>query len=143
MQNVSGFGLVVQINASNTFPAGLSITQFSADTDPLDLATIEVADSEMGLNGDLITWARAAKKPMVIGVIPGSADDLNLQILLDANTVGPFNVGAQDVIQATIQYPDGGQTTLFNGIIKSGAPGRSVTGSGKQKTKTYAFDFEQ
>lgn len=142
MQNVSGYGLVVQVTASNTFPTGLSITQFAADTDPLDLATIEVADSEMGLNGDLITWAKAAKKPMVLAVIPGSDDDQNLQILFNANTVGPFNVGARDVIQCTVQYPDGSQEPLYNGIIKAGAAGRSVTGSGKQKTKTYAFDFE-
>ena len=35
--DVSGFGLVVNLIASNTFPAGLVLTQFAADTDPLDL----------------------------------------------------------------------------------------------------------
>ena len=68
-QDVSGFGLVVTIVASNTLPIGATLSQFASDADPLDFASVRIADSAMGLNGDLITWAKAVALPAVLNVI--------------------------------------------------------------------------
>lgn len=140
--DVSGFGLVANIIASNTFPLGLPITQFAGDTDPLDMNSIDIADAEMGLNGDLITWAKAVALTAIIAVIPGSTDDLNLQILFDANRVAQGKNSVQDSITLTVVYPDTSQVTLTNGKMVSGPPGRSVASGGKQKTKVYGFKFQ-
>ena len=142
MQDVSGFGVVVNLVASTTFPVGITISQFADDADPLDMASVDIADKAMGLNGDLIVWAKAVPLPMVLNVIPGSPDDVNLQTLADANRVGQGKFSAADVITATVVYPDGSTTTLANGRLLSAMFGLSVAGSGREKTRSYGFAFQ-
>ena len=88
MQNISGYGLSINILASTTFPIGLFITEFADDSDPLDIPSLQVADSAMGLNGDLIVWSKANPIKATLDVIPNSFSDRNLAILLEANRVG-------------------------------------------------------
>lgn len=140
--NISGFGTVVNFIASNTFPVGLNVTQFADDVDPLDLASVRIADTAMGLNGDLIKWARAQTLPMVISVIAGSDDDVNLQILADANRVGQGKNSANDTIAATVVYPDGSFVNLTGGAITDAQFGKGISSSGRLKTKVYAFSFQ-
>lgn len=139
--DVSGFGGVINIIASNTFPAGITVTQFSNDADPLDLASVKIADTAMGVNGDLIVWAKAVPLPMVISVIPGSQDDLNLQILADSNRVAQNKVSAADVITATVIYPDNTGAVLIGGRITDASFGKSISGDGRIKTRVYGFMF--
>lgn len=142
MQNISGFGLVVNVVASNTFPAGFTVTQFADDADPFDIPSIQIADKAMGLNGDLVVWNKATPISVTINVIPGSDDDRNLAILAEANRVGRGKRGAQDVITMTAVYPDGTALTLTPGVITDGAPGTSLASAGRKKSKAYAFTFE-
>lgn len=140
--DVSGVGTVVNLVASVTFPASLVITQFADDTDPVDMASIDIADKAMGLNGDLITWAKAVPLPMVIAVIPGSVDDINLQILADANRVGAGKQSAGDVIDATVIYPDGSSVILQTGRLTGAMFGKSISSGNRLKTRVYQFTFE-
>jgi len=139
--SVTGFGLVVTLIASNTFPTGLPITMFADDADPLSIEAVKIADTAMGLNGDLLSWSKAVPLPMMLNVIPGSADDVNLQILANANRVGQGKNSANDVISATIVYPDASVVNLTGGIITDASFGRGVASSGRQKTKAYSFLF--
>ncbi len=141
-QNVSGFGLVVTLIADKTFPVGLPITQFADDADPLDMSSIDIADTGMGLNGDLVVWQKAAKLPMVLNVIPNTTDDINLQILADANRVARGKNSAKDSISATILYPDGTTVVLSGGVMVNAQFGRGVSSQMRIKTKTYAFVFQ-
>lgn len=141
-QDVSGTGTLVALKASTTFPNLLVISQFADDSDPLDMPALQIADTAMGLNGDLLKWAKAVPIAMTLNVVPGSADDLNLQILGDANRVGQGKVSAKDNITATITYPDGSIVILNKGIIKSYMPGNSIASSQRLKTKSYVFEFE-
>ena len=141
-QDISGFGVVATIVASNTFPAGFPVTQFADDGDPLDMASISIADKAMGLNGDLITWVRANPLPAAISVIAGSIDDINLGILAEANRGGQGKLSANDVINMTVVYPDGSVITLSQGRITDAMFGKSVASSGRLKTKTYVFSFQ-
>lgn len=141
-ENVTAFGLQVRIIAVPTFPAGVTITQFADDADPLDLASVQIGDSAMGLNGDLIRWAKAVSIPMVLNVIPGSADDRNLQILADNNRVGAGKIITYDNIRAVVIYPNGNTVTLTGGIITDAMFGNSASSAGRLKTKTYAFRFQ-
>lgn len=140
--DISGFGTVVQIVASNTFPVGFPVSQFADDSDPLDFPSIQIADAAMGLNGDLITWSKAVPVAMVLNVIPGSEDDLNLALLADANRVGAGKTSARDRITATVVYPDGSVTTCTGGVITNYNPGKGVASASRLKTRSYAFSFE-
>jgi hypothetical protein len=141
-QDISGFGLVINVIASNTFPAGFVITQFADDADPFDIPAIQIADKAMGLNGDLIVWARAVPIDVSISVIPGSPDDLNLGILAQANRPSQGKVPALDVITLTGIYPDGRALTLKSGKLTNSPFGLSVASSGRLKSKTYGFTFQ-
>lgn len=140
--NITGFGLIVTLVATGTFPIGFPITKFSDDSDPLDFASVKIGDTAMGLNGDLITWSKAVPLPMVLNVIPGSQDDINLGILANANRVAQGKIGAFDDITAVVTYPDGTVITLTGGKMTDAPFGSSVSSAGRLKTKTYAFSFE-
>lgn len=142
MNDISGFGLRIQLIADKTFPVGVPVTQFADDADPFDLPSLQIADKAMGLNGDLITWSKANPIIVTLNVIPGSLDDINLGILLEANRVGRGKIGARDIITLIGIYPDGRVITLSPGSITDGMPGDSVSSAGRLKTKSYAFAFE-
>lgn len=141
-QNISGFGLQVQLIATITFPFGISITQFADDADPLDLSNMDIAEASMGLNGTLIDWSKAVYVPCSLSLIPGSDDDDNLSTLFSANRVGAGKVSVRDNIIMTLNYPDGSIANLTNGIILNGPPLKSVGSAGRYKSKTYGFAFE-
>lgn len=142
MQNISGFGLNVSIIASNTFPVGLLLNQFSDDSDAMDIENLQISDKSMGLNGDLITWSKANPIIVSLSVIPGSFTDINLGILLEANRVGQGKIGARDIINMTAVYPNEIPIIFTNGVITDGIPGIPIASSGRFKTRTYKFSFE-
>lgn len=142
MQDISGHGLKVRLVASNTYPQGITLTQFADDADPLDLPAQEIQGKGMGVNGDLVTWSRAIPTDITLNIIPGGEDDLNLGVLHEANRVGRGRTSARDVIQMTVMYPDGSTITLSPGKYTTGVPGRSVASAGRQKSKPYTFTFE-
>src|SRR4051812_48275821 len=132
-QDISGFGLVLNVIASNTFPEGFVVTQFADDADPFDIPSIQIADKAMGLNGDLIVWARAVPIDVNISVIPGSPDDANLGILAQANRPSQGKIPAQDTITLTGVYPDGRLITMQSGKMTNAPFGLSVSSSGRLK----------
>lgn len=142
MENISGFGLSVQINADVTFPSGFTVTQFADDGDPFDFPSIQIMDKAMGLNGDLVTWSVANPIMVTINVIPDSEDDRNMSILLEANRVGRGKNSARDVVSMVGIYPDGSTVALSEGVITDGMPSSGVASAGRKKSKAYSFSFE-
>lgn len=142
MKDISAFGIQVQVIASETFPAGINITQFADDADPFDSPSIQVRDKAMGVNGDLVTWSKANPLPVTINVVPMSEDDMNLGVLLEANRVGKGKLGARDVIDIIAIYPDGSVAAFTQGTITDGSSVHSAQSSGRMKSKAYQFSFE-
>lgn len=142
MVNISGNGLNVYVLADRTFPVGFNVTQFADDADPFDFPELQIADTGMGVNGDMVTWTTLAPVEVKISVIPSSDDDVSLATLLEANRGGKNKKVAKDVITMTGIYPDGRTILLNNGVIISGAPNDSVASAGRYKSKTYTFRFE-
>ena len=142
MQNISGYGLTLTLIASNTFPVGFVINQFADDADPLDVPSLQVGDSAMGINGDLIVWSKANPIKITLDVIPTSPSDRNLSILLEANRPGRGKIPARDIITLNIAYPAGNFISLTNGLITDGLPFNSVSSEGRLKSKSYNFSFE-
>lgn len=142
MENISGFGFKVRLVASDTFPAGITLTQFADDTDPFELSALNVGDKAMGLNGDLISWSKVNPLEVALNLIPAGSDDRNMEILVEANRVGRNKYTAKDVITMTAIYPDGSTITLSNGSLMSGSIGKSIASSARMKSTTYKFVFE-
>lgn len=142
MDDISVFGIRVQVVASETFPSGINITQFADDADPFDSPSIQIRDKAMGVNGDLISWSKANPIPVTLNVVPNSEDDKNLSVLFEANRVGKGKQGARDVITITAVYPDGRTASFTQGVITDGMPANSATSAGRMKSKPYAFAFE-
>ena len=142
MNDIGGFGLRIQVIASNSFPSGFTMTQFSDDGDPLDLGSIDLTDQALGLNGDLISWSKAVPLPLTLNVIPGSDDDKNLSVIAEANRIGRGKKSVRDIITMIAIYPDGSTESRTNGKMKSAMFGKSITSAGRMKTKKYDFMFE-
>lgn len=140
--DISAFGLRINIVASETFPSGITLTQFADDADPFDSPSMQIRDKAMGINGDLITWSKANPIPCSINVVPGGEDDKNLAVLFESNRVGKGKQGARDIISLTVYYPDGRTASATQGAITDGPPMDSAASSGRLKTKQYQFAFE-
>jgi hypothetical protein len=142
MQNISGFGLVARITASNTFPNGFTVTEFADDADPLDSPDLEVADSAFGLNGDMVVWTRPIGIEITTNVIPTSEGDQNLAVLVDANRIGKGKQSARDVIGIVFTYPSGMIVNMSPGIIITGSIVPQIASAGRFKTRAYRFRFQ-
>lgn len=143
MDDISAYGLRANLVASTTFPQGIDITQFADDADPFDFPDMKIADTKMALNGDLVTWSVATPITMKLAVVPGSEDDQNLSVLLEANRVGKNKQSAQDVINITAIYPQFGRAVMLTqGKLTDGPPSSAVAAVGRLKSKTYTFMFE-
>lgn len=142
MADISGFGAQLNVKASVTFPQGFIVSQFADDADPFDIPSQQIADTAMGLNGDLISWSRANPIKITLNVVPGSEDDRNLAILFEANRVGKGKQGARDEITIVAIYPNEGTLTLTGGVITDGPAGSSIGSAGRLKTNAYMFAFE-
>lgn len=139
---IGGLGLKVTIIASPVFPQGFTIDKWSDDADPLNIGDLELTQTAMGVNGDLISWNKAVPIPVELNVIPNSDDDKNLKILFNSNRAARNKVSTQDDITMIISYPDGTTNTLTGGVIKTGQVAKSVTSESRLKTATFSFEFE-
>lgn len=140
--DISAFGLRVSLSASMTFPSGITLSQFSDDSDPVDSQSVQLRDKAMGLNGDMIAWSKANPILLTLSVIPNTQDDQNLQILSAANRAAAGRMPARDEVTVTVMYPDGSAVRLVRGIITDGVIGKPVSSAGRMKTKVYQFAFE-
>lgn len=142
MEDVSGFGSTINLQASITFPSGVEISSFADDADPFDMPSLQIADKAMTVNGDLVTWSKANPIPLTIAVLPGSEDDNNLSVLAASNRPVRGRRPVRDIITATITYPDGSVVRLLRGKLTDAPMGKSLASSGRLKTKSYVFAFE-
>lgn len=142
MSDISGFGASLRILASATFPGGFEITQFADDADPLDVPTMVIGNSAMGLNGDLVSWTEANPIPITLNIIAGSEDDTNLEVLFSANRAGKNKASAKDAITLYASYPDGSKTTATVGLCTEFMPTKGIASAGRFKSRPYSFTFE-
>lgn len=143
MINISGFGLEARITASNTFPNGFLVTEWADDADPLDSPDVDLADTGMGLNGDMVVWSRPQGIEVVLSIIPNSDSDINLAVLSDANRIAKGKPISRDLVNIVFTYPNGQVATLSKGVIVNAPMMNQVASAGRLKTKTYKFRFEQ
>ncbi len=142
MENVSGTGVKAFLQASHTFPVGIWLSIFADDKDAVSSDTVNINDTAMGVNGDMVFWGTPNVVPVKFGVIDGSEDDKNLSLLLENNRVAKNKASVKDIITLTIMYPDGRKKLCVNGVIKDGAVLSSVTSNARRPSREYTFHFE-
>lgn len=142
MQNISGFGLTARLVASVSFPNGFDVSAFADDADPLDTPDLELADTSMGLNGDLLVWSRPQGIEIVMNVIAKSDDDDNLAALFEANRLGKGKTSARDIVSGTFTYPNNLVAQVTQGVMVSGTALPAIVSAGRFKSRPYRFRFQ-
>lgn len=142
MQDISAIGVSIRCIASNTFPAGFTITEFADDADPFDLPAIDIATAAMNVNGDLVVFSAPNPIAITVNVIPGSDADNNLSVVFEANRAGKNKSLARDIITLVAVYPDGATVTVSEGKMTNGVPGNSPASAGRIKSKAFSFAFQ-
>lgn len=141
MLNIAGFGTTIWMVAKTTFPVGFLINNLADDADPVDFSEIEIGEQVKGVNGDTANFSKPVLIPVNVAVLPTSASDNILNLLLQANVVNKNKAVNNDDITAVVTYANGRVTTLTDGIITGGVPSPGVSNAGRQKTMTYKFSF--
>ena len=139
MQNISGFGAKVTVVATVSFPVGFDITQFADDKDPLKIEEVELTGFELLIDGSLFTFNKGAAIKVEISVIPGSDDDINLKILLQAKKGSVIPL--PDVTSIAITYGNGGIVGFSAGAIVSGPLADSISSDARLVGNRYTFVF--
>ncbi len=142
MADVSAIGLGITLKASTTFPGGFQLTQFADDADPVDFPAATLAETAMDVNGNLISWSTPTPQDITVSVLPGSEEDENLQVLLQANRAAKGRRPARDVITMVVSYGDGSSTTCREGRIIGGPAAKSAASAGRLKSHSYQFAFQ-
>ena len=142
MTDVTGFGTLVSIVASTTFPVGFPVMSFADDTDPIDIPSLQIGEGVMGVNVDLITYKKANPIPVTIALIPNTLDQEAMNVLLLANRPSKGKKYVNDNITMVVTFPNFKVVTLSTGKIIEGVPGASIASAGRVKTFTYKFIFK-
>ena len=138
----------VSFAGSTITVAGVKITQFMDDANPVDFPDVEVSSVGINCNGKMIRYAKPAPIMMSVTVIPGSSDDKQLWSkwrsyhLEDAkNNQGTWTQSLTANI--SIGNTNAGQKTyaFSGGTFVSGPAGPSSSGDGKMQGRTYTFAF--
>jgi hypothetical protein len=140
--DISGNGVTIIVAGSKTFPVGFPVTQLADDVDPLDFANLQLSETAMGVNGDMVSWTTPKPIEFTLAVVPNGVDDIALSVLHEANRGAKGKASAKDSITVTIIYPNLRPIVLRKGIILDGSAGPSIASSGRIKTKSYTFRFE-
>lgn len=143
MNDISSTGLQLQVIANNTFPQGFKVDMFPDDADSINSGDIDLADTAMGPNGDMVVWSKPQGIPVEVSVIATSDDDANMDALMEANRIARGKTSARDQITFVILYPNGITATCSRGKMVAGPAILSATANGRFKTRTYRFMFEQ
>lgn len=140
--DVSATGFSILISASNTFPAGFVLSAFADDQDPMAAPVATAATTANDINGNMVSWSTPQIQEITVNVLPGSLEDYNLGVLLEANMAKRGRRPARDLITMVGSYSDGSTTTGRNGKITSGPRLTGVSSSGRLGSKSYTFAFQ-
>lgn len=140
MENISGFGTSLTIVALSSFPFGFNVTKFADDVDPISHKEVEPIGYERLYDGSLFFFNQNAPIEVSLSVVPGSEDDINLKILLQAQKGGIKFIPIPDVTSMILNYPMG-KVMLTNGSIVKGPFFDSIADTSRKKSNTYTFVF--
>ena len=133
----------VSFAGSTVTVAGITITDFMDDANPVEFQDVEVSSVGVNCNGSMIRNAKPNVIMMSVTVIPGSTSDERLYALWKSYRVqGSFNGIWEQSLTASVTTGSGRISRSFsNGTMVSGPGGPSSNGEGKMTGRTYTFAF--
>lgn len=137
LHDVSFAGSTVEV-------AGITVTDFMDDANPVEFQDVEVSSVGVNCNGSMIRNAKPNVIMMSVTVIPGSANDTAFYNLWKLYRVqGKWEKKWEEGLQAsiTIGGGDNAKLSFSNGTMVSGPGGPSSNGEGKMTGRTYTFAF--
>lgn len=140
--NISAKGVVVSLIASFTYPIGVTLLNFSHDTDPIDVEKVTIGETASEVNGNLIFWNTSNPSLLSLAVLPGTPEAAILNTLFQINRPKPNSLPITDIITIITRFPDFTTNTYKNGFCVAGHPGQSVATQQNKKTKVFTFSFE-
>lgn len=141
MIDISTAGSGITIFSLSSFPMGFRLTSFADDVDPFSVETTEVSGFEKLYDGNIFTFDKTSPIMLSVGVIPNTADDINLKILLQKRKGSASRISIADDVTMVVVYPDGGRNVLSQGAILGGSIADSLTSGGRKKSNEYHFVF--
>ena len=142
MYDVSASGIKLRVLAFPLYPAGFDVSRFPDDASPLEIDNQQIADTGMGVNGDLVAWSTPNPIEMSVSVIPGSEEDDALASIWAVDRIGGSKIAAFNKITIVVTYPSGKVVTYTGGKMIEGPAGTSTDNSARLQSKTYRFAFE-
>lgn len=128
--------------------AGIKISNFMDDANPVEFPDVEVSGYGINCNGVMIRWAKPNAVIMSVTVIPGSMEDAKLYRLWNQYRVQDGNYNAQwgSSLDASISIGNtqmaGKRSYSFSGgTMISGPGGPTASSEGKMSGRTYTFAF--
>lgn len=140
--DVSAMGIKATILAVPSYPLGHTLTQFADDGDSLNIPDLNIMQSSMGVNGDLVVWRVATPVELDVNLIPGTDDVEFMENLFKLNMTQKNKVSSKDVLTMTVQQPDGKIVVYTHGYIIGGKPSQDYAANGRAKTRTFRMVFE-
>lgn len=136
MQDVSFAGSSVTV-------AGITVTDFMDDANPVEFQDVEVSTVGVNCNGSMIRNAKPNIVMMSLTVIPGSRSDIELYNLWKKYRVqGSWNSQWEQPLTASVTIGSGrGSRSYSNGTMVNGPGGPASNAEGKLQGRTYSFAF--
>lgn len=133
----------VSFAGSSVTVAGITVTDFMDDANPVEFQDVEVSSVGVNCNGSMVRNAKPNVIMMSITVIPGSQSDTSLYNLWKKYRVqGNWNPQWEQGLTASVTIGSGrGSRSFSNGTMVSGPGGPSSNGEGKMTGRTYTFAF--
>lgn len=138
----------VSFAGSTVTIAGITVSQFMDDANPVEFPDVEVSSVGVNCNGKMIRNAKPNIVTMSVTVIPGSNNDSALYELWKKYRVqdGKNNGGQWETpLNASINIKTiGSRKSSYKfggGTMVSGPGGPASTAEGKMQGRTYTFAF--
>ena len=133
----------VSFAGSSVTVAGITVTDFMDDANPVEFQDVEVSTVGVNCNGSMIRNAKPNVIMMSLTVIPGSRSDTELYNLWKKYRVqGNWNAQWETPLTASVTIGSGrGSRSFSNGTMVNGPGGPSSNGEGKMQGRTYSFAF--
>lgn len=140
-QEVSANGVKLMLFASVSYPVGVEIATFNPGDDPISADDLTIAETEMGVNGNMIVYRTPYAYNMVFNITPMTEVDQILENIANADRIASGKLSAKNILTLQVIYPQGRILTYIDGALTGIPGGFSSSGNGRINGRRYAMTF--
>ena len=140
-QDVSANGVKLMLFASVSYPTGVEIATFNPGEDPINFDDLKIAETDMGVNGNLIVYRTPYAYNMVFNITPMTEVDQIMENIANADRIAAGKVSAKNILTLVVIYPQGRTLTYVDGAMTDCPGGFSSSGNGRINGRRYAMSF--